>query len=69
MIYQALTLNAPPIICSRRQFQIVRFFKNNKTNSTNLYPLTKGYLRETCKSQNINAINLTLSSPSVLFRS
>ena len=30
---------------------------------------TKGYLRETCKSQNINPIYLTLSSPSVLFRS
>ena len=32
-------------------------------------PPTKGYLRETCKSQNINPIYLTLSSPSVLFRS
>ena len=41
----------------------------NKTNSENLYPPTKGYLRETCKSQNINPIYLTLSSPSVLFRS
>ena len=41
----------------------------NKTNSTNLYPPTKGYLRETCKSQNINPIYLTLSSPSVSFRS
>ena len=41
----------------------------NKTNSTNLYPLRKGYLRETCKSQNINPIYLTLSSPSVSFRS
>ena len=27
--------------------------KGNKTNSMNLYPPTKGYLRETCKSQNI----------------
>ena len=35
----------------------------NKTN------LTKGYLRETCKSQNINPIYLTLSSPLVLYRS
>ena len=25
-----LTLKAPPIICSRRQFQICCFFKNNK---------------------------------------
>ena len=41
----------------------------NKTNSTNLYPPTKGYLRETCKSQNINPIYLSLSSPSVSFRS
>ena len=37
----------------------------NKTNSMNLYPPTKVYLRETCKSQNINPIYLTLSSPSV----
>ena len=44
-------------------------FKDDKTNSTNLYPSTKGYLRETCKSQNINPIYLTLSLPSVLFRS
>ena len=29
----------------------------------------KGYLRETCKSQNINPIYLTLNSPSVSFRS
>ena len=42
---------------------------SNKTNSTNLYPPTKGYLRETCKSQNINPIYLTLSSPTVSFRS
>ena len=41
----------------------------NKTNFTNLYPPTKGYLRETCKSQNINPIYLTLSSPSVSSRS
>ena len=41
----------------------------NKTNSTNLYPPTNGYLRETCKSQNINPIYLSLSSPSVSFRS
>ena len=41
----------------------------NKTNSTNLYPPTKGYLRETCKSQIITPIYLTLSSPSVSFRS
>ena len=31
---------------------------NNKANSTNLYPPTKGYMRETCKSQNINPIYL-----------
>ena len=43
--------------------------KINKTNSTDLYPPTKGYLRETCKSQNINPIYQTLSSPSVSFRS
>ena len=30
---------------------------------------TKGYLRETCKSQNINPIYLTLSSPTVSFKS
>ena len=41
----------------------------DKANSTNLYPPTKGYLRETCKSQNINPVYLTLSSPTVLFRS
>ena len=41
----------------------------NKTNSTNLYPPTKDYLRETCKSQNINPIYLTLRSPPVSFRS
>ena len=28
--------------------------KVDKTNSMNLYPPTKGYFRETCKSQNIN---------------
>ena len=32
----------------------------NKTYSTNLYPPMKGYLRETCKSQKINPIYLTL---------
>ena len=41
----------------------------NKANSTNLYPPTKDYLRETGKSQNINPIYLTLSSPTVSFRS
>ena len=41
----------------------------NKANSTNLYPPAKGYLRDTCKSQNINPIYLTLSSPTVSFRS
>ena len=39
------------------------------TNSMILYSPTKGYLRETCKSQNINPSCLTLSSPSVSFRS
>ena len=43
--------------------------KAHKANSTNLYPPTKGYLRETCKSQNINPIYLTLSLPTVSFRS
>ena len=43
--------------------------KQNKANSTNLYPPTKGYLRETCKSRNIKPIYLTLSSPTVSFRS
>ena len=43
--------------------------KRNKANSTNLYPPTKGNLRETCKSQNINLIYLTLSSNTVSFRS
>ena len=28
--------------------------KSNKANPLNLYPKTKGYFRETCKSQNIN---------------
>ena len=42
---------------------------SNKANSTNLYPPMKGYLRETYKSQNINPIYLTLSSPTVSFRS
>ena len=49
--------------------QIQKFLKKNKANLTNLYPPTKGYLRETCKSQNINPIYLTLSSPTVSFRS
>ena len=35
--------------------------RENKANSTNLYPPTN-YFRETCKSQNINPIYLTLSS-------
>ena len=43
--------------------------RQNKANSTNLYPPTKGYLRETCKSQKINPIYLTHSSPTVSFRS
>ena len=30
VLFGFLTLKAPPIICSRRQFQIFRFFKNNK---------------------------------------
>ena len=42
---------------------------NNKANLTYLYPPTKGYLRDTCKSQNITPIYLTLSSPTVSFRS
>ena len=50
------------------------FFPEKKNNLKqdkfdNFYPPTKGYLRETCKSQNVNPIYLTLSSPSVLFRS
>ena len=49
--------------------QIQKFLKKNKANLTNLCPPTKGYLRETCKSQNINPIYLTLSSPTVSFRS
>ena len=52
--------------------QLIRDYPDlttNKTSSTNLYPHTKAYLRETCKSQNINPIYLTLSSPSVSFRS
>ena len=32
----------------------------SKTNSMNLYPPTKGYVREMCKSQNINPIYLNL---------
>ena len=35
-------------------------FHDKQDNSTNLYPPTKGYLRETCKSQNINPIYLKL---------
>ena len=38
----------------------------NKTHLTNLYPSTNGYLSKTCKSQNMNPIYLTLTSPSVL---
>ena len=42
----------------------------NKTNSSNSYPPTKGYFRETCKSQNIKPIYLNpISSPWVSFRS
>ena len=48
--------------------EFVDICRYNKTNSTNLYPPTKGYLRETLKSQNINPIYLTLNSPSVSFR-
>ena len=33
--------------------------KPNKANSSNLYPPTKGYFRETCKPQNINLISPT----------
>ena len=56
------------------ELSILSFFgkelnKFNKANSTNLYPPKKGYFRETCKSQNINPIYLTLSSPTVSFRS
>ena len=40
----------------------------NKANSKNLYPPTKGYLRETCKSENKNPIYLTLNSPTLSFR-
>ena len=43
--------------------------KINIEHDKNLYPPTKGYLREACKSQNIYPIYLNLSSPSVLFRS
>ena len=53
---------------SSPQDQVSNFIVN-KANSTNLYPPTKGYLRETCKSQNINPISLILSSPTVSFRS
>ena len=59
--------NIGPLLCQPLRF--IRTIKSNKTNSTNLYPPTKGYLRETCKSQNINPIYLSLSSPSVSFRS
>ena len=37
--------------------------KSNKANSFNLYPKTKGYLRETRISQNIN-----LTSPTPKFK-
>ena len=62
-----------PICLTLRWYSFFFFFEKvdfekNKTNSTNLYPRRRGYLRETCKSQNINAIYLTLSSFSVLFR-
>ena len=30
--------------------QQLTWLKTSKANSTNLYPATKGYLRETCKS-------------------
>ena len=55
----------PKILIDKKKKQT----EENKANSTNLYPLTKGYLRETCKSQNINPISLILSSPTVSFRS
>ena len=57
------------IIRTGRLENFVSEVKENKPNSTNLYPPTKGYLKVTCKSQNINPIYLTLSSPSVSFRS
>ena len=50
-------------------FEILMDHLEIKANSMNLYPPTKGNLRETCKSQNINPIYLTLSSPTVSFRS
>ena len=56
-------------LIAKTQNQISLVTGKNKANSTNLYPPTKGYLRETCKSQNINPIYLTLSSPTVSFRS
>ena len=55
----------PPFACEDIISQ--RSLVKNKANLTNLYPPTKSYLRETCKSQNINPIYLTLSSAS--FRS
>ena len=45
--------------------QFAALFKQDKFDE--IISPTKGYLRETCKSQNINPIYLTLSSPSVLF--
>ena len=45
--------NAPRLMAKR--YGALLSLKN-KTNSTNLYHPTKGYLRETCKSQNINPI-------------
>ena len=47
-------------------FQLFLDRSSWKTNSTNLYPLTKGYLRETCKSQNINPIYLLKFTFSVI---
>ena len=77
-MYQVMAVNKQPLKKNRSAFVSEDFFSesvreddsiNNKANSTNLYPPTKGYLRDTCKSQNINPIYLTLSSPTVSFRS
>ena len=44
----------------QKKTQKVTKIRKNKTNSTNLYPPTKGYLRETCKSKNINPITFSI---------
>ena len=66
-----LSLSTGTIACDHYarecEFGILKKKKQDKFDE--FISPTKGYLRETCKSQIINPIYLTLSSPSVSFRS